>query len=219
MKKTALLGAALGLALSFGAASMASATVYTFTQSDPGAGLGAGPFGTVEVTQDVNPNALDFLVTLNAGELFHAATDGNHHALTFDLAGNPTITISGLPSGFTLDGSQAAGSNSDTPFGAFDYVINLPGHGTPYDQLTFSFVATGTAPLVLEAQSNLYNGKQIFFGSDISLNGATGNVGATLTPSVKGGVPEPATWAMMMIGFGGMGALLRRRRSQALALA
>jgi hypothetical protein len=85
--------------------------------------------------------------------------------------------------------------------------------------LSFSFDAAGGAPLVLQAQSTLYNGQQIFFGSDISRNGNTGNVGATLTPSVKGGVPEPATWAMMMIGFGGMGALLRRRRSQALALA
>jgi hypothetical protein len=26
------------------------------------------------------------------------------------------------------------------------------------------------------------------------------------------GVPEPATWAMMLVGFGGMGALLRRNR-------
>ena len=31
--------------------------------------------------------------------------------------------------------------------------------------------------------------------------------------SVTGGVPEPATWAMMLTGFAGMGALLRRRRS------
>jgi hypothetical protein len=28
-------------------------------------------------------------------------------------------------------------------------------------------------------------------------------------------VPEPATWAMMLVGFGGLGAVLRRRRSQA----
>ena len=43
----------------------------------------------------------------------------------------------------------------------------------------------------------------------------TGNVGATLT---GGGVPEPATWAMMILGMGGIGVTLRRRRS-ALALA
>jgi len=32
------------------------------------------------------------------------------------------------------------------------------------------------------------------------------------------GVPEPATWTMMILGFGGVGAMLRRRR-QAVALA
>jgi len=34
---------------------------------------------------------------------------------------------------------------------------------------------------------------------------------------VTGSVPEPATWAMLLAGFGGMGALLRRRRAAALA--
>lgn len=28
-----------------------------------------------------------------------------------------------------------------------------------------------------------------------------------------GGVPEPATWGLMIVGFGGMGAMLRRRRT------
>jgi hypothetical protein len=32
-----------------------------------------------------------------------------------------------------------------------------------------------------------------------------------------GGVPEPATWGLMLLGFGGLGAMLRNRRS-ALAL-
>jgi len=32
-------------------------------------------------------------------------------------------------------------------------------------------------------------------------------------------VPEPATWAMMLIGFGAIGWQLRRRRSQVLAQA
>ena len=30
--------------------------------------------------------------------------------------------------------------------------------------------------------------------------------------AVAGAVPEPATWAMMILGFGGVGATLRRRR-------
>lgn len=51
---------------------------------------------------------------------------------------------------------------------------------------------------------------------------STGPVGATLKPPCTdacggggggGGVPEPATWAMMLLGFGGLGATLRRHRA------
>ena len=38
-------------------------------------------------------------------------------------------------------------------------------------------------------------------------------------PSVAGGVPEPATWAMLVGGFGLAGGALRRRRTATLALA
>jgi hypothetical protein len=42
--------------------------------------------------------------------------------------------------------------------------------------------------------------------------------GASLSGTVTAGVPEPATWAMMLIGFGGLGASLRNaRRRQAAA--
>jgi PEP-CTERM motif len=42
----------------------------------------------------------------------------------------------------------------------------------------------------------------------------------TLTISAVGGVPEPSTWAMIILGFGGMGLLsLRHRSRRALATA
>jgi hypothetical protein len=41
---------------------------------------------------------------------------------------------------------------------------------------------------------------------------SNGQIFATGTPSV----PEPATWAMMLLGFGGMGMALRRSRKPAL---
>ncbi|MBS0360448.1 MAG: PEPxxWA-CTERM sorting domain-containing protein [Proteobacteria bacterium] len=36
---------------------------------------------------------------------------------------------------------------------------------------------------------------------------------------LAGSVPEPATWALMIMGFGGAGALVRNRRRQAVAAA
>jgi hypothetical protein len=50
-----------------------------------------------------------------------------------------------------------------------------------------------------------------------SLNSFTANGGGNFSAL---GVPEPATWGLMIIGFGGMGALLRsNRRRQAIATA
>ena len=42
--------------------------------------------------------------------------------------------------------------------------------------------------------------------SDIGLIGAS-------APLFSSAVPEPSTWAMMLIGFAGLGAVLRRRRA------
>jgi len=36
---------------------------------------------------------------------------------------------------------------------------------------------------------------------------------SALPPSTDGGVPEPATWAMMIAGFSGAGVAMRRRRA------
>jgi hypothetical protein len=39
----------------------------------------------------------------------------------------------------------------------------------------------------------------------------TGNVGA---PELQAAVPEPGTWAMMILGFAGVGFMAYRRRDQ-----
>ena len=41
---------------------------------------------------------------------------------------------------------------------------------------------------------------------------ATNNTGPVAVP-FAGGIPEPASWALMILGFGGVGAGLRRRRT------
>jgi hypothetical protein len=63
---------------------------------------------------------------------------------------------------------------------------------------TFSFVADGASTTVSFASGN--GGANCCFGAAID------NVGVT-------GVPEPAAWGLMILGFGAAGATLRRRRA------
>lgn len=52
-----------------------------------------------------------------------------------------------------------------------------------------------------------------WFSADvIQSGGATYNIAAR-DAYVSTGIPEPATWALMILGFGGAGAMLRRRRA------
>ena len=47
----------------------------------------------------------------------------------------------------------------------------------------------------------------------ITLSSGQGSSNAQIFATGVAGVPEPATWAMMLLGFGGIGMAMRRRRS------
>jgi hypothetical protein len=54
-------------------------------------------------------------------------------------------------------------------------------------------------------------------GGGVTTDGGTlvvGRISQGTFSSVVAGVPEPATWMMMVLGFGGMGMLLRSRRAR-----
>ena len=55
------------------------------------------------------------------------------------------------------------------------------------------------------------NGIGIQFGPD-GYNVGIDNVSFAVDRVVDGGVPEPASWALMLLGFAGLGAVMRRRR-------
>ena len=81
----------------------------------------------------------------------------------------------------------------------FYLVTDVSQHG--YDLLTFGLKATSSSTTIS------------FFGYDTPGDGyfELDNV------SVTGAIPEPAAWALMLVGVGGLGAALRSKRGKALA--
>jgi hypothetical protein len=203
--------------------SPAYASIYALDLSCVTCGTASPNFGTVTATNDGSNLKID--VELSPNIFFNANGNGQHHALAFDLVGDPTISlVSPLPTGFSLL-STSAGSISQPPLtsGAgnnnFEYaIVYNPAQGAALvGSLVFELSGLSTASLESQlfhctqpngcASSGTYN---LFFSSDINNGGLTGNVGAELSSAV----PEPSTWAMMILGFLGVGFMAYRRRSQ-----
>jgi len=113
--------------------------------------------------------------------------------------------ISGTSSGFTFlaGGLNATGCNGTGNFFCFDntgYTLVLGPGGTT----SINFAVTSNAA----GSWNNYAGdfKINWLGSENNYN----LVSQIITS--HGAVPEPATWAMMLVGFGGIGMAMRRRK-------
>lgn len=178
------------------------ANTYIFTEEGCSGDCGVGPFGTLTVTEGA-ANQLNFSLVVSAGYTLRGTKDNQHHALAFNLIGNPTLLITGLPSALTSTGLP--GLNNASPYGRFDYAINYPKpspqNPTPaLTSFTFTAQANGLSLASLEPNSS-----GMWFVTDvISPSGATGSVAA---------VPEPSEWAMLLVGVAFVGFIARRRRS------
>ena len=136
------------------------------------------------------------------GQAWIAATDGGLNSLTFALA-----------SGYTFD--------------AIEFNLNPPnGRPVPY---TVTFGGSGpngtnTQVFDLDGGNSFFNAyttegwslTSVTFSSTEALAGVgqirIGGVQQQLTPGTQSAVPEPASWAMMVGGFGLIGGAMRRRQ-------
>lgn len=208
IRKSILAGLVLALITPF-----AKADQFNFNLSGCTGGC-ALPAGSVTLTQ--NGSSVDVSVTLtDKGSGFVDTGNGNSHtSFVFDIAGDPTISLTKLSAGFTYP----ADSTIDTPFGTFDYGIDCttcgPGaSNTTPPPLTFTVTKAGGL-LVSDFTFNSYtvNGTtyDVFFAADI-FDGVTGNTGAVGAASPGPSVPEPQSIAMLGSGLASL-ALFRKRR-------
>ena len=118
--------------------------------------------------------------------------NNGRYLLTFDLAGN----TDGAPTIKTVNVSAGTGSQS--------FTFDTSGHNRSslgWTTQTLSFFATGTTATLTFASP---------------LNESPGFYGPALDNVQVSAVPEPSTWAMMLVGFMGL-AFLSRRKVQKLA--
>jgi PEP-CTERM motif len=141
--------------------------------------------------------------TLDLGSL--AANSG---AFTTDLG----VTNLVVPSAFAelLGGSFTQGAGTGFSFAGNSF-SGLVG-GTSNLGNLLSFDTTGLANGTYTKQVT-FNGFSAFTGlNNFNLTPINVNITAQVTGNVGGAVPEPATWMMMLFGFGLIGGSVRRNR-------
>jgi hypothetical protein len=221
MLKVLLLSGALALT----AASAEAATVFTdnFNSDTPRLNSPGDAFftSTSPATNIPNPASIDIIGSGPNGDMFDLPA-GKGHGYYVDLDGstgsgnepssgqltyNSTFAPGKYVLTFDLAGNQrgAGASTTEVLAGegrATNYTLSS---ATPFTQETIYFTATAA------------NDKLVF--NEIGPNFASDQQGNLLDNVSVSAVPEPATWAMMLLGFFGMAFAIRSNRRSTLRVA
>lgn len=181
----------------------------------------------IRVTSDTNQNlrlnqtttppgvTVDGAITLNGT----SNIDLVGSAYTNSFAGTTSTTLYGLDA-FT----DALVRSTDANAGTY---VSTNSSGVAFGPLGVTFGATDQLGFDISGITNgaFFNLNDGFYSVNLTTGAATriGTIGAGsligLSLAPAGAVPEPATWAMMLLGFGAIGATMRRRRSATAKLA
>ena len=176
-------------------------------------------WGTLTVTE--NAGALAFDITLNQSIVptFFYTPSGNAPTVGFNLdVSNATISnilFNGGAIGHAVAGATMGGA------GTLDYGLrcdNCPIFGSLLGQPAATHVSfTVNAPGGLTLGNLEPNSKGVISAAQTWIMAVVADcpvaaVGIIADPSIGPAVPEPSTWAMMLIGFAGLSFALRRSR-------
>jgi hypothetical protein len=190
----------------------ASATTWILDTWGGTGDAGTGPWGEVTATETGSGFDVNVTVTLYSPPTVGFVDTGGHTGFSFSLSSPADVTIQNLTAGFTA-GTTPPFTNPN--FGNFTNGIFCTGCGSGggAPQLTgpLSFTIHDTGGISLSSFIMSIappNGDTpALFAADILSNGFTGAVG-TSTPAI----PEPETYAMMLVGFSLLAFVARRRK-------
>jgi hypothetical protein len=218
-------------------ATPASAAIFTSDECGGGCtGTGhPGGFATITGVDNGNNSVTLTIAPLNG----NGVVNGGQTTFTFNLIGNPTITYSGLPTGFTVVGGTGSGGLTQNAanihqagLGDFEYGIDYSGANGASDPIftPISFTISDGAGFGLGSFAELSvprgmgGGAQAFFALDIispNAGGQTGLVDCCVgqpTPFDVNAAPGPIAGAGLpglVMAFGGL--LVWRRRKKAVS--
>lgn len=201
----ALLAGAAIVSAGLFAASQASALIIVkavYNAGNPGGDFTpSDPFGTI-----LNTSLYE---TVTAGQPGNVCTDAGN--CTYDF----TFTLSGLAPGATTQIQIQAASqiqpNTAEPLD-YDLFMGVPTgtNALPITDGSFlkaSAPSGGLAQIINDALGDGTYFVQVAPAQVVS----DGEIASGSLTQIQPTVPEPATWALMLVGFGGVGAALRRR--------
>jgi hypothetical protein len=214
MKKLLLAAAAATALLSAGAANAAITVSIYHTDANAAAAAGNATIAqaaTMVADATVTVGALNFTdapgndsTTFKIGAFLNNPVGLSATVANFNL-NNTYFLFTG--SAFLNAGANALSVAHDDGLqmaftGIPGFAVNQPGPTAP---VTTNF--TVNAPV-----AGTYN-FQLAYGE---VQGGPAVLHLDLNNAPFSGAPEPATWGLMLVGFGGLGAMMRRRRSAAL---
>ncbi len=197
-------------------AGAANAALITFNPNSPGTVTETSPFGALAIGGALADNYIGYGVDFTFGNTEGYFNDGDAYGfcginnagdcdLLTDVDGR--IVQVGTHNQGTTDylyaeaGYSSDGSLTLSVFDINNVLLSSVTNGNPlgtYGRTTFSIATAGIASFRI-------SGGDTYGVNEIRLN----------TPS--GAVPEPATWGLMIMGFGLSGVALRSRRRMAIA--
>ena len=202
MNRLALAATAFGIALASKSEAAVLAFSGTFNTSNPPAAMG-GRCAALTVTIDNTP---PFFATGSSN--FGNFTGSESHCLN----SGPPVAVGAADVPYYSGLFTYSFATGDTLSGTYSGLLSNAGVMGVFDNVQ-NFLVTGGTGRFANATGSFLGTGQIHF--------AAGPPTATLTISRGsidvGAVPEPATWAMVIAGFGATGAALRARRRAVVA--
>lgn len=161
-------------------------------------------------------------VILGPNVIIQTGGNGNGADPAVGEQGDPYLSVlNGGTANFAFDGLTQLGLDFGSADSFNSFIVSLA-DGTTQTFTGEDIVSVGTADG--DQQSVRTNGRLTFFaGAGAAITGLTltsgGNSLEVDNFGVANAVPEPATWGMMLLGFGAMGVSLRNRKRRVIQAA